>query len=381
METKRSRLLLLLCLVFGAAQNIGGATNSTISFSTSDLTILVNESIPFDVIVPASALNSTVVLSFETNHVNNIAVDQRTLALTPSDVDERHPINLIAHHPGRYVISVKVEPNDLINVSRLFVRVIIAYSHEFIQLSTVAGWIYTAAWAFSFWPQIIANFQRKSVVGFNFDFVALSTVGQTLYCIFNVGVYFSSSIENEYWRRHPTGQNPVKFNDVIFSLHSVLGCTIFVIQCCIFERGGQAISRTIGWIMAGFALILAVCGALATFNVIHWFDFLMYCSYVNLAISLMKYTPQVIMNYRRKSTTGFSIYGIFADLTGGIFSMLQMLFDGYNFDDFGSIFGDPAKFGLGLITAAFDLLIIFQHFILYPHKYAVASKTEPILKC
>lgn len=80
-------------------------------------------------------------------------------------------------------------------------RVIIAYSHEFIQLSTVAGWIYTVAWAFSFWPQIIGNFQRKSVVGLNFDFVALSTVGQTLYFFFNVGVYFSNYIEVKCERR------------------------------------------------------------------------------------------------------------------------------------------------------------------------------------
>lgn len=62
----------------------------------------------------ADAVNSTAVLSFEANHVNNIAVEPPTLTLRPRNKDERHAINLIARHPGRYVISVKVTPNDLI---------------------------------------------------------------------------------------------------------------------------------------------------------------------------------------------------------------------------------------------------------------------------
>lgn len=37
------------------------------------------------------------------------------------------------------------------------------------------------------------------------------------------------------------------------------------------------------------------------------------------------------MNYRRKSTAGYSIKGVISDLIGGLFSMLQMLIDGYNY--------------------------------------------------
>lgn len=57
---------------------------------------------------------------------------------------------------------------------------------------------------------------------------------------------------------------------------------------------------------------------------------------------------QVIMNYRRKSTTGFSIYGIFADFTGGLFSMLQMLIDGYNFGNL-NIISDESRFLISLV--------------------------------
>ena len=42
-------------------------------------------------------------------------------------------------------------------------------------------------------------------------------------------------------------------------------------------------------------------------------------------------------------------------------------------DDWGSIFGDPTKFGLGFFSILFDILFIVQHYILYRERapYAV----------
>jgi hypothetical protein len=37
------------------------------------------------------------------------------------------------------------------------------------------------------------------------------------------------------------------------------------------------------------------------------------------------------MNYRRKSTEGWSIGNIFLDFTGGLLSMLQMVLNAYNY--------------------------------------------------
>lgn len=71
------------------------------------------------------------------------------------------------------------------------------------------------------------------------------------------------------------------------------------------------------------------------------------------------------MNYRRKSTTGWSIGNILLDFTGGTLSMLQMILNAYNYDDWNSIFGDPTKFGLGLFSVLFDILFMVQHYVLY----------------
>lgn len=75
------------------------------------------------------------------------------------------------------------------------------------------------------------------------------------------------------------------------------------------------------------SIILAIVG------VWHWLDFLNTCSYIKLAITLMKYVPQAVMNYRRKSTVGWSIGNILLDFTGGMLSMLQMILNSYNYSE------------------------------------------------
>ena len=74
---------------------------------------------------------------------------------------------------------------------------------------------------------------------------------------------------------------------------------------------------------------------------------------------------QAYFNYRRKSTSGWSIGNIILDFTGGSFSIAQMFLLAYNYDDWGSIFGDFTKFGLGLFSIIFDIFFMIQHYVLY----------------
>jgi cystinosin len=133
-----------------------------------------------------------------------------------------------------------------------------------------------------------------------------------------------------------------------------------------------------------FFTVIIVTFSVTAFGAWHWLDFLNTCSYIKLAITLIKYVPQAVMNYRRKSTVGWSIGNIILDFTGGMLSMLQMILNSYNYsrqnicypiafdfknlsfsDDWQSIFGDPTKFGLGLFSVLFDILFIIQHYFLY----------------
>ncbi|EFO13524.1 hypothetical protein LOAG_15005, partial [Loa loa] len=59
----------------------------------------------------------------------------------------------------------------------------------------ITGWIYFVAWSISFYPQIILNFTRKSVVGLNFDFLLLNIIGFMCYATYNILMYFNPYIQ------------------------------------------------------------------------------------------------------------------------------------------------------------------------------------------
>lgn len=71
------------------------------------------------------------------------------------------------------------------------------------------------------------------------------------------------------------------------------------------------------------------------------------------------------MNYKRKSTVGWSIGNIFLDFVGGFLSVLQMTLNAYNYNDWISFFGDATKFGLGLFSLIFDIFFMLQHYVFY----------------
>ena len=102
-------------------------------------------------------------------------------------------------------------------------------------LSQVVGWIYFFVWSASFWPQNIANFRRKSVVGFNLDFAALNVTGFLFYTIFNCGLYFSKKVQEQYEVKFPRSEIPVELNDVIYAFHAAMATGITLVQCYIYE--------------------------------------------------------------------------------------------------------------------------------------------------
>ncbi|KJE93848.1 cystinosin-like protein [Capsaspora owczarzaki ATCC 30864] len=232
---------------------------------------------------------------------------------------------------------------------------------------TVIGWIYFVAWSISFYPQVYENFRRKSVVGLNFDFLAYNITGFLCYSAFNIGLFWVTSIQDLYFADHPDGVNPVQANDVFFAIHAVVLTLVTIVQCFIYDRGEQRVSWISRIILIGAWLFAFISFWIAFKGIISWLTYLYYFSYIKLGITLIKYVPQAFMNFRRKSTVGWSIGNVLLDFTGGALSILQMFLLAYNSDDWSSIFGDPTKFGLGLFSVVFDVLFIIQHYCLYRH--------------
>ena len=97
-----------------------------------------------------------------------------------------------------------------------------------------------------------------------------------------------------------------------------------------FQRGNQSVSRICKFIFVGIFIFLAISLIISLAGVLKYLDFLYFCSYVKLFITLIKYVPQAYLNFRRKSTFGWSIGNILLDFTGGFLSIGQMFVISYN---------------------------------------------------
>jgi cystinosin len=111
-----------------------------------------------------------------------------------------------------------------------------------------------------------------------------------------------------------------------------------------------------------------VMSGLTGADIIELLDLCYYFSYMKLACSFSKYCPQLYLNYKRKSTVGWSIWNILLDITGGVLSIAQEVLDAHITGHWTGITGNVAKFALGLLTIGFDTAFIIQHYVLYPDR-------------
>lgn len=276
-------------------------------------------------------------------------------------------VNVTAKRAGHATVVLNTSAAN-VDTEGAFVRVSVMKMSWINVFSIVSGWIYFVAWSVSFYPQIFLNWKRKSVVGLSFDFIGLNLTGFLAYSFFNLGMYFSTNVQAEYLLQHPTGVIPVEINDIVFGIHASFATLITVVQCCLYERQNQTVSLParllLGVIWLG-AVVFGIVTMAGGNPYSPWLTYLYFFSYSKLIITLIKYIPQAHLNFKRKSTVGWSIGNILLDFTGGSLSMLQMFLIAYNYEDWSSLFGNFTKFGLGFISISFDLLFMTQHYVLY----------------
>ncbi|KAL2131676.1 hypothetical protein VTI74DRAFT_4743 [Chaetomium olivicolor] len=249
-------------------------------------------------------------------------------------------------------------------------------------LSAVFGVTYFAAWSISFYPQALLNFRRKSTSGTTVDFPLINCLGFAAYFVSNTAFYYSPLIRAQYASRYKGLTPTVHFNDITFALHGLL-LSIITTSQYFYPRAwgftpsvGNKPSRFILGIFFGccvgvITIIFVVLGSPDRDSTHEagsswvWLDAIYAISYVKLIVTLIKYTPQVIVNYRNRSTRGWSILQILLDFSGGILSIAQQSIDSYLQRDWSGITGNPVKFALGNVSMIYDLIFMFQHYVLY----------------
>lgn len=245
------------------------------------------------------------------------------------------------------------------------------------------------SWSASFYPQPLLNWKRRSTHGLAIDFPLLNVLGFAAYTISTACFLYSTTIRDQYASRHPKSPEPtVRFNDLAFGVHALILVVItysqFYSSIWGFKVSNlQRSSRAVLGIVFGSSLSVI---AVSVFVWIHsghrdqddldwaWIDVVYIFGYIKLIATFVKYIPQAWINFKRKSTRGWSIDQILFDVTGGIFSLLQLVIDASFQGDWSGITGNPLKLGLANVSIFFDLIFITQHYILYRENYDVALK-------
>ncbi|XP_058773290.1 cystinosin homolog [Vicia villosa] len=233
---------------------------------------------------------------------------------------------------------------------------------------TVFGWIAFLAWACSFYPQLFLNFSRKSVVGLNFNYLLLNNTKQTLYLIYNATLYFSNTVQFQYHKKYGFDQMiPVGANDVASSINAVVLTGMILFQTTIYERGNQSISKITIGIVSVVWITVGVCFFMA-FPSNSWLWLIYIFNSMQVILSIIKYIPQVAMNFMLKSTVGFSIGNVFLDLSGGFTNTIQMATQSIDQKSWVNFSGNIGKVMLCTVCMFFDLVFMCQHYVLYPSK-------------
>lgn len=246
-----------------------------------------------------------------------------------------------------------------------------------IILADVVGWGYFLCWTVSFLPQIYENWRRKCVVGFSFDMLAYFLLSYITYLIYNVTVFFDPGLVFD----NSGEDNPVKTTDVVFAIVAFICTSYQGIQCLMYDRGSQKIHSSTIVVCVGCLVALLILVVLKCFGIGSWFLVLQYCGYVKLVVSFGTYSPQVWLNFKRKSTTGFHIGGVLLDFGGGVLSLLQM--DIYCFIEhsINQLTGNIPKMALAVVTLLFNIILVWQHYVFYlGNELVAADEQKPLLR-
>ncbi|KAI7933456.1 hypothetical protein MJO28_017639 [Puccinia striiformis f. sp. tritici] len=243
-------------------------------------------------------------------------------------------------------------------------------------LSNLLGWAYTFAWGISFYPQLTLNYKRKSVRGLSLDFLALNVFGFLCYSTSTTGLLLSPIVRKEYGDRHNGGIPNVRLNDLIFALHALLLTTLTWLQSFYYKRDitqrVSSITRTTLTLLSMTIICLVIWTkdsesiSSKHHHYFQWIDLVIALSTIKVWISFAKYLPQAILNWRRKSTVGWSIQNIILDFTGGVLSLAQMILDAGLDNDWSSMTSNPGKLGIAILSISFDVVFLLQHYVLYP---------------
>jgi len=252
-------------------------------------------------------------------------------------------------------------------------------SYNFLDiLSIIIGWTYFSLWCFSFYFLSWEIYKLADVSGLSINFLIINIVGYICYSISNLSGYFQKD--------SPIGTTHLE--DVLFALHGFLFCLIQMWQYKLYRNKNDKNQYLHKYVIYNHIVLVLLCFLVLILqwtNVIDpaskYISILVFLGYIKIYITLLKYTPQIYLHFKRKSTIGWSINNTWCDFLGGLLSLIQILVDCINSGNWNIFINDNtplniAKFSLGFVTIVYDLIIMFQHYVLYKDKWNIKYKVS-----
>jgi len=227
-------------------------------------------------------------------------------------------------------------------------------------------------WSLSYYPQMIQNWQRKSTAGMSIASLWYSLLGFTLFLAYTIFAPMQMSM---------------MVQDQIFAVHALLITAFTLMQVPFYGTNTLGEFPQLRGQRVGFLLIaMDLCLLLSVGKVMTMMDIIYACGSLKLVTSFMKYAPQFVLNYQRKSTDGFAMGAIYCDFAGCVMCLLQLLIScqydastatlrtAWTWDP---IMGNKSRVFLCCYAIKLCLGFMYQHFVLYPG--ATAQDVSPLL--
>lgn len=230
--------------------------------------------------------------------------------------------------------------------------------------SSILGWSYFLCWSVSFYPQFWTNYKLGHIDGYSKEFNLLNLYGFLAYFIYSIWGFIDPSIV----------PGVVDIQDIAFAGHAFALTFLMTLQCLWYEP--NYLSSTHLWVKSLLLFLVLTSLIICPLQLIEIFpssslnfNGCLWLGYSKVLITLLKYFPQALKNFSRKSTEGWSIANVLLDFTGGLLSLIQIFVDGANSGNW-NVFGkggtfNIAKFCLGFTSMVFDLVFMMQHYFLY----------------
>jgi uncharacterized protein with PQ loop repeat len=180
--------------------------------------------------------------------------------------------------------------------------------------------IYSSIFIITSLPQLLKNFKEPEINGFSVDHVFITTIGNLSYFVYIFYRY-------RYW------------SDFLFSSYGVLISIIYLIQLHYKSFNNITIRSII--------LIFYFC--------ISFFMNPELLGWIKVCISIVRYIPQLFLNYKLKTTHAISNVSIGLAMLGGSLSMFDEFYNQRPMR--------KQKLFLSILTLLNNTIILIQYFI------------------